>query len=523
MPTHFLSDEQRARYGRYAGDPNEEQLARHFHLDATDRELIGQMRGAHSKIGFAVQLGTARFLGTFLDDPTQTPATVITAMARQLGEVPPPGLDAYRDGRQRWRHTATIRERYGFRELEDDQAAGFRLTRWLYVLCWAGDDRPGLLFDRATTWLLAHKVLLPGITTLERLISRVRHRATLRLWHRLTNALTDDQRQKLVALVTSDDNRPNTLDDLRATPKRRSPTELLRHLERIDAIRGHGLSLAPAADLPAAPLGRLARSARTAKPANLAALHEPRRTATLAALFQTLEAAALDDATELFDALTTDIFTQAEEAHRKSRLRSLRDLDAAAIMLRDVGRYVVADEDDEMPVAGWKQALFEQIARADIEAAVASVDSLVTAPDDRRYQELRPHWRRVPRLFPALRQRTTFDATTTGQSIVAAVNYLRGLQDWTKARITDAPTEFLSPAWKRHALDGAGHVVDNRAYVFAVLESFRTGLKRRDVFVPAGVRYADPRRGLLSGEAWNTARLTVCRSLDRSPGAEIEI
>jgi hypothetical protein len=130
-----------------------------------------------------------------------------------------------------------------------------------------------LLFDRATTWLLAHKVLLPGITTLERLIGRVRQRATLRLWHRLTSALIDDQRQKLVALVTSDDDAANTLDDLRTTPKRRSPTELLRHLERIDAIRKHGLGLMPA---------------------NLAALHEPRRTATLAALFQTLEATALD-------------------------------------------------------------------------------------------------------------------------------------------------------------------------------------------------------------------------------------
>ena len=522
MPSRFLSDEQRARYGRYAGDPNEEQLA-HFHLDAADLELVGGMRGAHNRLGFAVQLGTARFLGAFLDDPTQTPPAVITTMARQLGETPAPCLDAYRDGRQRWRHAATIREQYGFRDLEEDPAAGFRLTRWLYVLCWTGDDRPGLLFDRATTWLLAHKVLLPGISTLERLISRVRHRATLRLWHRLTKALSDEQRQKLVALVETDDETLATLDDLRTTPKRRSPTELLRHLERIDSIRSHGLSLAPSADLPAAPLGRLARSARTAKPANLAALQEPRRTATLAALFQTLEATALDDAVELFDALASDIFTHAEEAHRKSRLRSLRDLDAAAIILRDVGQYVVADEDDTVPIGEWRNALFEQIARADIKAAMASVDSLVTKPDDRRYQELRPHWRRVRTLFSAMLQRTSFQSTPTGQPVIAALNYLRDVDDWTKTRMAGAPTEFLNAAWKRHVLDSAGQVADNRAYVFAVLEAFRAGLKRRDVFVPAGVRYADPRQGLLSGEAWNAARLTVCRSLDRSPDAETEM
>ena len=131
MPSRFLSDEQLARYGRYAGDPNEEQLARHFHLDAADRELVDTMRGAHNRLGFAVQLGTARFLGAFLDDPTQTPPVVVATMARQLGETAPPCLDAYRDGRQRWRHAVTIREQYGFRDLEEDPAAGFRLTRWL--------------------------------------------------------------------------------------------------------------------------------------------------------------------------------------------------------------------------------------------------------------------------------------------------------------------------------------------------------------------------------------------------------
>ena len=472
MSSRFLSDEQRAQYGRYAADPSEEQLARHFHLDTADRELVGQMRGAHNRLGFAVQLGTVRFLGTFLDDLAQTPSAVITTMARQLGEVPTPSLDSYRDGRQRWRHAATIRERYGFRDLDGNNAAGFRLTRWLYVLCWTGDDRPGLLFNRAITWLLAHKVLLPGISTLERLIGRVRHRATVRLWHRLTHALSDERRQKLVALVSSGGDTLVALDDLRATPKRRSSTELLRHLKRIDAIREHGLGLVPSPDLPAAPVARLARSARAAKPANLAALHEPRRTATLAALFQTLEAIALDDALELFDALATDIFSHAEEAHRKSRLRSLRDLDAAAMMLRDVGKHVVADGNDALAVAVWRKALFEQIAQADIKAAMASVDLLVIAPDDRRHQELGPYWRRVRTLFSALLQRITPDASPAGQPIIEALNYLRGINDWTKAPMAGAPTEFLGPAWKRHALDDAGRVADNRAYADTVFGLF---------------------------------------------------
>ena len=60
------------------------------------------------------------------------------------------------------------------------------------------------------------------------------------------------------------------------------------------------------------------------------------------------------------------------------------------------------------------------------------------------------------------------------------------------------------PAWPPHrppfsvrpgsatSLDGTGRIADDRAYAFAALEGFRAGLKRRDVFVPTGVRYADP-------------------------------
>jgi TnpA family transposase len=521
MPARFLSDEQRRRYGSFNGEPSAAQLARYFHLDATDRAIIDQLRRDRNRLGFALQLGTVRFLGVLSSDPTLAPPSVIRDLAQQLEIEDPPSLETYRDGRSRKNHAAIIRQRYGYRDFATDGPARFRLTRWLYTLAWAGDDRPSLLLDRATSWLTANKVLLPGVSTLERLVGRIRHRVHLRLWRAIAGALSEEQRARIEALVEQSTDAFPTLEGLRATPSRRTPMELIRQLERIEAIRAYGLRPDTPTKIPIALVQRLSRIGRAIRPSALVLLQEPRRTATIAALFHTAEATALDDAIELFEVLVADVVSDAANEHRKSRLRSLRDLDAAALKLNEVTRHAVFA--DELPLDRWRAALFEKIPQADIEAAMARVEALVQPPDSRHYEELCRRWRRTHRLFASLLERVAFEATPAGRSVKEALDYLRTVQNWTASSMRNAPIGVVPAPWKRYVLDDTGTIIDNKAYVFALLEASRAALKRRDLFTAPSIRFADPRRGLLEGEAWQAARLTVCRSLGRSLVVEAEL
>lgn len=170
VPVEFLTDEQAARYGRYIEPPSHTQLDRFFFLDDAGWELIAPKRCEANRLGYSIQLCTARFLGTFLTDPGEVPEEAVTYLAEQLDIADRACLSGYatRD-KTRLEHAWEIQRECGF---EDFAAQEEQLRGWFQAQVWTTTDGPKTLFDGAVTWMRRRAVLLPGVTVLVRLVSR---------------------------------------------------------------------------------------------------------------------------------------------------------------------------------------------------------------------------------------------------------------------------------------------------------------------------------------------------------------
>ena len=86
---------------------------------------------------------------------------------------------------------------------------------------WSSLEGPRALFDRAVVWLIGSQVLLPGITTLARMVAEVRQEENDRLYATLYRATPRELRTEMARLLeVPEKRRVSELERLRLGPMR---------------------------------------------------------------------------------------------------------------------------------------------------------------------------------------------------------------------------------------------------------------------------------------------------------------
>jgi len=91
------------------------EIARHYTLDDRDLAVIRRRRGAHNRLGFALQLCFLRYPGQAMMLDTEPPTDILAFVAQQLRVSPASWADYARRDETRREHALELQAAFGYR------------------------------------------------------------------------------------------------------------------------------------------------------------------------------------------------------------------------------------------------------------------------------------------------------------------------------------------------------------------------------------------------------------------------
>ena len=239
MPVDFLTATERERLQRYPEQLSDQDLITFYTLSEADLACVRQCRGQANRLGFALQLGTLRWLGFVPDELLPGPSAATRYLAQQL-LLPDGAIGGYGERDQtRTVHRQQVQAHLGFVEVGPAELEA--LTAWLVERA-LEHDQPRLLLSMLIDKLYRERFVRPTAVRLERLVAHVRQQAGELIFQHLDPLLTPERRTFLDSLLMVDENLGcSRLEWLRRGETANTPSAVLNALSKLAYLRELGI------------------------------------------------------------------------------------------------------------------------------------------------------------------------------------------------------------------------------------------------------------------------------------------
>lgn len=176
---------------------DEASMLNHYVLSEDDIFNINRKRGDHNRLGFALQLCAFRYPGRFIQSDEILPEKLVAFVSAQLG-INPREVEIYAKRTQtHYEHSIDLQRTYHFLSFHQCEV---KLIGWLKQIAIEARNNAelaGLLVQECRK----RKIILPGITVIERLCADARVAAERQIVGRIASRLDERMKKNLHTML----------------------------------------------------------------------------------------------------------------------------------------------------------------------------------------------------------------------------------------------------------------------------------------------------------------------------------
>jgi len=507
----LLTEEQRLELTKIPDDIRDWKIAKYYTFNDFDIRIIHQQRKDYNRIGFALQLCCLRYPGWTLTDISDIPDAVICHVAKQINadvnDIQQYGLRE----KTRLKHLRNLREIYGFRFFGDTDDT--LLQDYLMPFAMENDHILRLV-KLSIERLREQKVILPGITRIENIVSAVSQAAEDKIYAIINGYLTAKQKRQLDGLIHSSNEAQTTqLAYLKEDQGQSTPKAFMKIIERLEVIRGLNLKV-DFKEIHPNRMKQLSRSGSRYEPHSFRRFREEKRYALLVSYLHELAQRLTDIAVEIHDKQINILLSKGRRQQEEIQKQNAKSLNEIIIRHVDMGTALIKSRNEGLNPFDTIEAVMSW------SKVVESVEDAkkLTRPQNYDYLDLlSSKYYHLRKYTPALVKHLKFSSTNTSMSsTIKALSIIRAVNEEGKRKIPDdAPIDFIPKRWEKYIHDRDG-AINRNYYEMAVFTELKNRIRSGDIAVEGSRNYCNFDEYLLPENGWKaeTGKLAVSACYD---------
>ena len=488
---------ERQRNDLMALPTDEASMLSHYILSDEDIIRIKQKRDDHNRLGFALQLCDLRYPGRYLNADDILPKELIDFVGAQIGLSEIQLLNFTYKSVTRYEHLRALQQHYGYIQFHRFETE-FVLSLTQTAIETRNNAELAELFVQECR---KRKIILPGITVIERLCADARVAAEREIVMRITSRLDERIKQNLnVMLDETVDGRLTVHGWLKRFEAGHNSADANRLLEKLEYLQDLDIPEIVLEGIPSHRIVWLRQQGEAYYADGLRDINETRRFAILAVCAIEWKAMINDAVMETHDRIVGKLYSTCKRIRDDQLIDQKKLANETLTSFVTLGKKLLKAHTDNAAVADVIQDTEA------LEKLMITATALTKKLDSDPLEYVLLGYGKFRRYTQRMLEDITFEGNQSAQPLLKAIELLKILNRSEKQQDSELPVCFANPRWGKRL----GGEPERKLWETAVLFAIRDGLRSRDIWVVHSRTYQDTRQKLLPAQqAENTLSLPI--------------